>query len=187
MLVSLDSLKAFAGISGNAHDTVLQSILDSVEDFFCQQCSRAPFAIAASGRTEVHDGTGTHELWLEYPASSLTSVALGYDPLTPDETLDVSDPSVIVAAGARLSRVDGGTFGFAGAPLYVRVTYNASADLPQDAALAIVRAATAVFRQRGSEDASRESLGGVTTDFSRITESDPVWTSAVQAHRRLMV
>lgn len=158
-----------------------------VEALLLAQCRRTgrPFQAAASGRVERKDGTGGTSCWLDYPVAALTSVLLGYNPADPIETLAVADPAVLVwqVGRKRLTRVDGGSFGAFGAPLYVQVTYDAAADLPTDAALAVLRVTAAIWRQRGAEDVSAERVGGYSAELEKVAEGDPVWQMAVQQYR----
>jgi hypothetical protein len=162
-----------------------------VETLFLAQCRRTtrPFQAAAAARTERRDGTGGSSCWLDYPIAALTSVKLGYDPATPLETLAVADPAVLVwkVGSRRLTRVDGGTFGAFGAPLWIQVVYDAGADLPTDAALPILRVTAALWRQRGAEDVTAERVGGYSADLAPIADSDPVWQMAIRQYRELVV
>lgn len=160
-----------------------------VEHLLLRQCRREgrPFQTAQAGRVERRDGTGGVSCWLDYPVTTLTAVVLGYNPSAPDETLSVADPTVLVwrAGSRRLTRVDGGSFGAFDAPLWIQVTYDAAADLPEDASLAVLRVTAAIWRQRGAEDTSAERVGGYSADLAKVAESDPVWQMAVQQYRGL--
>lgn len=191
VLLPLAEAQAFLDIDDAEDLEVLALLIDQVEALFLTQANRRerPFVAAQSARTEVHDGTGGALLFLDYPVATLTSVKIGASAASPDETLTIADPAVLrYAAGQRrLARVDGGTFGDAGDPRVVHVTYDAQADLPNDALLAIQRVVAAIFRQRGSEDASSERMAGFTADLAKVAESDPVWQMAVAAHREFHV
>lgn len=191
LLVPLTEAQAYLDVDDAGDLEVLDLLIDQVEALFLAQTNRRerPFQAAQSGRTEVHDGTGMELLFLEYPIAALTSVKIGANVATPDETLTVGDLDVLrYAVGRRrLARVDGGTFGDAGDPRVVHVTYDAQADLPTDAQLAVLRVVAAVFRQRGSEDASSERTAGFSTDLAKVAESDPLWQLAVNAHREFHV
>jgi len=188
VLVSLTALKTFLTVAISADDAVLQAILDGVERLFLERGGRArrPFAPAQNARGEVLDGTGSTQLVLDYPIAGVSgTITLGLDPANPDETLDPADPAVVVyTPGDRtLHRVDGRVWGPLARPRYVRVTYDAQADLPESPALAIKRVAAAVYRQLGSEDARAERTGTYSRDLATVAESDPIWTLAVDAHR----
>jgi len=185
-LVSLSELKTFLRVSGTTDDALLETLLDQIEDLFERACGRshAPFQGAQTGRVEWHDGTA-RTLWLDYPVQSLTAITLGHDASAPVETLAVSDPAIVrwEVGSRRVERVDGATFGAPGVRRFVRVTYDAQADLPASAALAVKRATATVYRQIGSEDARSEQL----PDFSHVlaeAAADPAWQLAVAAHRR---
>ena len=192
-LVTSSEVEEFLGLTGaSAADKALAGqVAARVQAMLEGACNRAqaPFAPSATARVERHDGTGRPELWLDYPIVALTTVKLGHDPAAPDETLEGTDPQVLVwrTGLARLARVDGGVFGCAGAPLWVEVTYNAGADLPEDAALAVLRVTAALYNQRGAEDVRVEREGGYTGEMAAVAESDPVWQAAVAAHRRVAV
>jgi hypothetical protein len=189
ILVSLDALKAFLSVEGDAEDALLPAILLGVEQHFVEQAGRAhrPFAVAASSaRSEVHRGTGTTVLDLDYPVASLTAaITIGPDPADPAETLDPADPRILaITPGRRLiERVDGGTFGAEGAARAVHVTYDAQADAPPSAALAIKRVAAAVYRQLGAEGTGGERLGAYSSDLASVAEADPIWRFALEAQR----
>jgi len=184
-LVTLGDVKAFIADVPDTDDTMLQSLLDQIEDTLEQDCGRAarPFAAPQLGRQEVHDGTGTAILWLDYPITALTSLIIGPSTAAPDETLAVADPAVLswTMGSARVCRVDGGVF--PRLPLRVHVTYDAGADLPALAALAVTRAAALIYRQRGAEDVKSERLGAWSADYGAVAQADPVWQRAVAALR----
>lgn len=198
VLVPVADVVAFLG-DVEATDTtaaaVLGTLIDQVEAAFLSACGRTdrPFAAAAT-RTEVHDGTGTATLWLHYPITTLTSVILGLDVLDPDDTLAVDDQTELAwrAGSARLRRTDGGVFGAPGVPNYVTVVYDAAADLPSDAALAITHATAMLWRRLGSEGLTMEGIGPYQSTFAElmagngsITAGDPIWRAAVAAHREI--
>lgn len=180
--VSLTEAKRFLGISASTHDTLLQELLDHSEELLLAECNRRerPFAASQNAITEVHDGTGSSLLTLKYPISSISgNVRLGRDTSDYDEELDSADVDEIVyAAGKRsVERTDGGIFGEAGSPRYVRVTYDAQEDKPEIAKLAIKRMVAFLFRQLGSEGATRETFDGHSIEFA---ETDPLWKLAVK-------
>jgi len=185
-LVSLTEFDTWLGGAVTAENTLRTTMLEQVEAMFERACGRThiPFQAAQTTRVEVRDGTGSSVIHLDYAISTLTSVVLGYDPAEPDETLVVAD--LLYAAGSRrLVRTDG-VFGGFGAPRYVHVTYAAQADLPTDAAMAVLRVATAIYRQRGSEGVFSESVGGQFQQLAKLPKDDPVWEMAVAAHARAL-
>lgn len=187
-LVTLGDLNTFLGGAIAAENTLRQNILDRVEALFVAQCGRTaqPFAPSTEDRIERQRGTGSAFLHLDYPISDVTTVKLGYDSSDPDETLDPDDKTVLVwdVGGQQLTRVDGGWFGPFGVPSYVQVTYDTQDDLPEDAGLAVLRVAAAVYWQRGSEDVTSETIGGQTSSLAQIATSDTSWTLAVEKYRR---
>lgn len=183
-----DVIDVLGGVASFDEDDtpVLDRVITQVESLFLSQANRRerPFQAAQSARVEVHDGTGTGLLVLDYPIAALTSVLLGPDATAPAETLTVADVNVLrFAPGkATLYRVDGGTFRQNGEPRVVHVTYNAAADLPADAALAIQNVAVSIWRRRGSEDVTSDRLGGFSADYLSIAQADPLWQLALKAH-----
>lgn len=158
-----------------------------VEAFLLGQCARKdrPFQAASAGRIEYAEGSGAATLWLDYPVAALTSVALGPDHTAPSETLVVNDQTKLVwsVGSPRLVRVDGGLFGAVDQPRFVKVTYDAGADLPSDATLAVLRVTAAIWRQRGAEDVTSERVGGYSADLAPAADSDPVWQAVVAQYR----
>jgi hypothetical protein len=187
-LVSLTDLKTFLGVTASTDDDLLTDLLEHLEALFESETGRkdAPFTAAAEDRIETLDGTGSAHVFLDYPISALVSAILGFDPSDPVETLDTTDLEIMTftAGHRRLTRSDGGTWGIVGAPNYVQITYDTQADLPEEAQLAIKRAVGQVYRQRGSEDATSETIGAYRRDLSNLIADDPLWTRAVAAHRR---
>lgn len=194
-LVSLPELRSFLGDPPAADDAVISAILDHVEALFEAETGRAsaPFVAAATDRTEVKDATGGRDLYLDYAVAVLTSVKLGYDPANPAEILDVADKNVLSYAigSRRLTRNDGGIFGVTGRARYVEVVYNHQSDLPEPAKLAIKRVSALIYRQRGSEDAAEESIGGYSRRMAKFgrefVDDDPTWRLAVASCRRLVL
>ncbi len=191
-LVSVSELKTFLEISGSDDDTLLGDLLDHAEGLFESETGRkdTPFIAAASARSEVRDGTGSAELYLDYPISAITSISLGFDSSNFVETLNPSDPDVVVwgAGKRRIQRVDGGVFGRLDKPRYVTTVYDFQADLPEEAQLAIKRVVGQIYRQRGSEDATREEIGGYVRSLSKLVDTDPLWRRAVAGNtRRVLV
>lgn len=190
-LVSVSALIDYLG-EANPDQEVLVSLLDGAEALFEVECGRAhrPFGLGIASRTEVQDGTGTPELFLDYPATSLVSIKLGFDPTDPDDTLDVTDPDVVKIdprIRQRLVRTDGESFGELGAPLSVQVVYATADDVPNDASIAVLRVAAALYNNRGAEASTAERLGSYSIDLEAIAKADPVWQAAVAAHREVHV
>lgn len=191
-LVSLAELRTHLNNPPEADNDLLEDLLENVEALFESETGRGqtPF-IAAATRTEVRDATGTPELFIDYPINTITSIKLGYDPSSPDETLDVADKNVVVfGQGSRqITRTDGGIFGAPSRRRYIQVVYAHQADLPEDAKLAIKSACAIAYRRRGSEEAQSEQIDGysrqLTGQLADVLSTDPFWTRAVSAHMRL--
>jgi hypothetical protein len=116
VLVTRAELKTYLGDApASADDALLDALIDDVEALFASETGRAitSFIAAGSARVEVLDATGSADLFVDYPITALTSITLGYDSGAWDETLDVSDGTVLVYAvgGRKITRVDGGTWG----------------------------------------------------------------------------
>lgn len=186
-LVSTSAFIAYLGNPDEVDTVVAETLLTQTQQLLEMQAGRSdrPFQLPQAGRTERHDGTGTRTLLLDYRVATLTSVILGFDVLVPDETLDIADQKSLVwtAGSDALRRVDGRCFGAFGQPGYVHVTYDTQEDLPESAALAVLRVAAALYLQRGNEDIRMRREGGVTAEITPVAESDPVWQSVVRAHR----
>ena len=189
-LVSLAEAKVFLEIpvATTGDDTLLTDLLEHAEGVFESDAGRksVPFTAAASARSEVRDGTGTRHIDLDYDISDVTSISLGFDSSDFVETLDPDDADEVVwgTSQRRITRVDGGRFGSADWPRYITVVYNHEADLPEEAQQAIKRLVEQVYRQRGSADATKETIGGYTRDLSNLMASDPLWRQAVEGNRR---
>jgi hypothetical protein len=188
-LATLAEFEEFLGGTVAAEATLRQAILDGVEAAFERECGRTaiPFVAAQSARAEVRDGSGSEAIWLDYPITTLTSITLGYDHTDPDETLTVAD--LLYASGTRRIVRQDGWFGPFEAPRYVKVTYDAAADLPADAKLAVLREAARRYRARGSEEVKSETMGPYSVTYATAstgTSGDPEWRAAVAMHTRVL-
>jgi len=187
-LVSSSQVTDYLGLT--AADPVALDLADRVESLLAEQCGRAdrPFAAATASRTEVHDGTGTTTLWLDYPLAALTSIKLGVDPSLPVETLAVADLDVLSAVvGLRQVFRRDGVFGPAGKRRYVQVVYDHGEDLPNTGGQAVLEMTAALWRRKGLEGVTSERLGGYAVTFAGgdgedLAESLPVWRAFVQSH-----
>lgn len=183
-LVTVAEVAEYGGVESTADGTLLQRLIEQAEAAFLRAIGRVdrPFQGTQEDRVEVLDGTGGPQLFLAYPIASLTTaITLGY--ASPwDETLDPADPTLVVwAVGSRLiTRVDGGCW--TGRPLYVRVTYDAAADEPEDVKLAVARRVAALYRESGAAEPSAERRLQDTEDLPRVDDPDPTWRDAVEAH-----
>lgn len=191
MLTLFDSGRLTSYLGLPASDPEALALAAQVQAHLETQCRRrdVPFRAAQGGRVERRDGTGGATCWLDYPIETVTSVRLGHDPAAPDVDLDPADPAVLLwrAGTRRLTRVDGGTFGRFGVPLWIQVTYDAQADLPEDAALAVLRVTAAVYNSRGAEEVRTEREGGYSADMAAVAESDPIWQAVVAAYGRKLL
>ena len=189
-LVTPSEILAYLGDPTGSDVQIGLQLVDEVEALLLQQCGREgrPFQPAQTGRVERRDGTGRPVLFLDYPIGVLTTVKLGYNVASPDETLVVNDQTKLswAVGSPRLYRVDGGIFGWQGQPGAVSVTYTTQDDLPEDAALAVKRVTSALFNSRGSEGASSERLGNYSIDLKHLAEEDPIWQRVIGG-RRLVV
>jgi hypothetical protein len=190
-LATLAEFKAHLGGDAGSlpADAVLQMLLDGTEEDFERECGRAsvPFVAAALARAEVRDGVGSDAIWLDYGITTLTSVTLGYDHSDPDETLTVAD--LIYAAGSRRIVRLNGWFGPFDAPRYVKITYDAAADLPTDVKLAVLDEATRRYRTRGSEEVKSETMGPYSVTYRDASvghSGDSGWSRAIAKHTRVL-
>lgn len=190
VLVTASAAKVHMRVTATTDDTLIQAIVDSVEDLFCAKAGRKsrPFATSTTGRVEVHAGTGTKLLVLDYPvtsASGISSLKIGHDASNPDETLTATDiDTLTVATSSRnIWRTDGATFGELGEPRMIHVTYDTAGDSSNDSAsLAIKRVVAQVYRQIGSEDAKSETLpDGYSRTLEHIADADPIWRIALES------
>lgn len=192
VLVTLTDLKTYLGDAPtSSDDALLTQLIDDVEAQFASETGRSIDSYISRGsRTEVQDGTGSADLYLDYPVQEdgLVSVVLGYDASSPDETLDPADLTVMVygEGSRRITRVDGGVFGRCGKRRYITVEYDHLGDQPADALLAIKSVCAMAYRRRGSESEKSETLGAFYshTLVSDTTADDPFWRSAVAANTR---
>jgi hypothetical protein len=196
-LVTLAEMKTYLGDApASSDDALLTQLLNDVEALFEAATLRAPGSYTAGEEvTEVKDGTGSPRLYLAYPIAEdgLTSVKLGSNSASPDETLSVTNKAVLVwGEGSRcISRVDGGVFGRVGQPRYVEVVYEHQDDLPEDAKLAIKEVVAAVYRNRGSEGMKSETVGSFYSytrdDVQAATGESSHWQIAVAANTPVVI
>jgi hypothetical protein len=185
-LAQLEEVRSYAGVETDLDDGLLQALIDRVEAAFLRRVNRdeRPFQPAQPARVEIHDGTGSSALYLDYPVAALTAaITFGY--ASPwDTSLAPTDPAVVsfVVGSRRVVRIDGGTFGELGRPNYVRVTYDAAADQPEDVKLAITRVTAALWRESGGTEATAERTLPDTQDLPPVAEADPFWQAALLTH-----
>lgn len=171
---------------------LLTSILAGVKDAFERSCNRegVPFQDAQSNREEIHDGSGSATLFLDYAPAAIDSIAIGPDEDEPDEELDPTDADVVrwVPGSRELQRV-AGYWGEKGVKAAVRITYDSQADLPGLAKQAVLRACAIIYRQLGSEDVVSESQAGYSRTLQQLespsaTMGDPIWRLGVEKFTR---
>lgn len=190
MLVTQADISAYREVDTVGDGDLLEALIEQVEAVFLRTVGRAdrPFQPKQPDRVEVLDGTGGRDLFTQYPIEAVSSITLGY--ASPwDETLDPADPTVVVfkVGTRRISRTDGGTFGCVGQPLYVRVTYDAAADEPEDVKLAITRVVDALWRESGSGEATSDRELPDAADLPLVADRDPFWQAAIENHREVTV
>lgn len=188
-LATVDDLTLLLGLAEGTDEDLLQLLLDGAEALFESDAARAaaPFQSAQTGRVEILEGRRSRQLWLDYPVQTVTAIALGVDVNSPTETLTPGDATKVVwrAGSRRLTRTDGGHWQ-TGDPSYVKVTYDAQADLPEDAKLAILKLAAAMYQRGGTEGVRSETLDTYSVTFAHVAQEDPAWQLAVNYHRRLV-
>jgi hypothetical protein len=191
MIVTAAALTSWLGFTDTDtdRDALLADLLAYVEQAFLNACGRGnmPFTTEADTDdvTVTLPGTGAASVFLPYPVQSLTDVVVGLDQNAPEETLAAAD-LVWRVGSIVISRTDGGTFGALDAEGVVHVTYRRAADAPADVKIALLRAAAALYYQRGAEDVRAESQGGVRSDLAGPF-SDDTWRAAVDAHREYRI
>jgi hypothetical protein len=192
-IVTLAELKTYLGDApASADDTLLNALLDTVEALYERATLREPGYYTGEdyNRTEVHDGTGSSRLYLDYPIDRLRSITLGYDTT---ETLDLTSRAVVVyqAGGRRVTRTDGGWFGAVGQSGYVTVVYDHLGNLPEDAKLPIMEVVASMYRNRGSEGMKSETVGSFYSytrdDAQAAAATNPLWQQSVEANRPVVI
>lgn len=186
-LVEPNEIASFLEIGEEEYPPALEALRIGAVKFFERRCgrTRSPFSDAITNRVEYHDGTGDGELLLDYAPVSIASVEI----TAPSETLTAPDATVIlvVPGERRISRPDGGIFGDFDVARAVKVTYNTLPDLPEDARLQVCRLIAQVWRQRGSEDASAETVSGYQRTFAEMAASDGQFVQCVRDHTRAVL
>lgn len=218
-LATAEALALLLGLTETAaaaQEDLLELLLEGAEGLFEAETDRSdtPFRTAQTARVEIQEAVTGPKLWLDYPIAAVTAIALGVDVANPSETLDATVATQVVwRVGQRiLTRTDGGLWSASGGgavlswarggplvpddveprPSFVQVTYNAQAELPADATFAVLRLATQLYRQQGTEGIASEQLDkyAVTytsaATFADAARKDPAWAVAVAKHRRLV-
>jgi len=185
-LLQLEEVQAYVGVEDDSDDALLLKLIDQALAAFYGAIGRTERPYNASeqlARQEIRDGTGSRQIWLDYPVKALTQlVTLGRDPAAWDQTLDPADVRVLnyKVGSRRLVRVDGGIFGCLDSPNYVRVTYDAQPDpVPEDVKLAFFRYIGALYRESGRAEASSERVLDDAAPLPFVADRDPTWQAAV--------
>jgi hypothetical protein len=191
VIVTVADLCAHLGLTEGddvAQDALLEALSTRVEGAFLAACNRTdrPFLPASTAPIEeTIDGTGTGTLFTSRPITSLVSVTVGSTD-TPTATYLAAALTFTPGRTIVRARDTSVVFGTADEPSAVTVTYTPAADEPEDVKLAIAREVAKLFLQRGAEDVSAESEGGVRSDLAAAF-SDPTWLMAVEHHREPQV
>jgi hypothetical protein len=203
-LASGTDLGTFLGLSPAPTGATLTSLnryVDGAVALFQKLTHRteAPFQDEESDRIEIHDGMGQTTILLDYPPDLVTEVTIGRDLDDPSETLDVSDPLQVIwrEGDRRLRRTDGKNWQVSWAtPGFVKVVYDAQADLPEDVRQAVLRLAGTLYQQQVSGTLTglkSETLDNYSATYADLNTTvtttglaDPAWIDVVDAHRRLI-
>lgn len=192
-LVELAEAKRYAGVeeANDDDDALIQGLLEQTETAFLAAIGRAerPFLIKETSRVEILDGTGGPTLFVGYPIKTLATITLGYDSNAWDESLMGSDITKLTwqPGIARVVRIDGCRFGWAGRPNYIQVTYTSQLETADDAALAITRVVAALYRETGVAESTAERTLTDTQNLPTVADRDPVWQAAVAAHLEVRI
>jgi hypothetical protein len=176
-LLTLDDLKSYLGNQDSDHDAFLDLMLDVVETMLEGKTGQN-FAAGGAVTDEPQDGKGTPWLYLDRPPSAVSAIKVGQDVSDPDDTIDVAD-IVVDQANSRLIYLNSRIF-----PKGIRnifVTYTAAENLPALAKAAVMEGTTYLYRRRGREHITGESLGelGTINLMNARLERLPVWQAAI--------
>lgn len=182
-LLSLEEARTLLGLDDTEDDPALQRIIDGLADHLGALVGRRFSTGTSAIADEAHNGNDKDWLWLDYPASALTTVKLGNTLASPDETLDGTDPETLVIdprLPRRIRRVDGGVFPKGARNVYV--SYTPTGATPGGARMALQEAVAFAWRRRGSEDALSEGWGGVNHSLANdLMAHVPAWRSYIQS------
>jgi hypothetical protein len=122
------------------------------------EVTRTNYALDATGQTYIH--------LPDAPITAVTAVQQGRDAANPVETLDPTDPDVVVwYSYGKIERTDGGIFGsYKREKKYVLVTYTAGwtkTTLPLDVKHGLQILVAYLWRSRGREAVRNELLSGM--------------------------
>lgn len=188
-LVTLGDFKTYLKYTKTDQDTLLQAILDAVEEHLENETDQV-FQASGAVTDELRSGDGTKVLYLRRPASAITNIKVSAlsDASNPQETIPAADVKIDPENGRRVVRVQNGVFRRGTFNLFA--TYTAAANLPKIATEAVKEGGAMVYRLRGSEHVISESLGElgshvleVERRFGRL----PMWDAAVAQLRGSVV
>jgi hypothetical protein len=184
-MADLASVAMLEEYLGETDDGTFEALLNRVEAALEAACGRTdrPFTAALEEDaeiTETHDGTGTSTLYLRYPVMAISAIAIGEIPSAPAETLDPEDAAVVSwVEGSRKVVRRNGYWSWPQCSRVIHVTYAHAGDLPDEAVQAVLVEAARIWRQRGGEDVTAESIGGYRSDLAAGTSE--TWAMAVAA------
>jgi hypothetical protein len=182
-LVTIDDAKSYLGDEASDNDEALELLLETVIEILEDRTGQKFLKGGDTVADEPHNGSGTSYLTLNRPASSVTSVKIGQDVSSPDDTLVVSD-LVVDTESQRLIYLKGGTFTFGVRNVFV--TYVAADNLPMIARAAVLEATAYLYHRRGKEHVTAESIGefGTMNMLNAKLDFLPIWRKAVTKLRR---
>ncbi len=184
-LISLDEIKSYMGGQQELaeHDDLLQLLAGVLEDALQSETGQT-FAAGGSVTDEPHDGSGTSYLYLNRPPVSLSAaIKVGQDPTSPDATIDTS---YIVVDPDQWRLIYKNNCRFVRGTRNIFVSYTAAANLPDRAKMAIAEGVAYLFRRRGREHITADSLGefGTISMLSSRMDFLPMWRKAVSHLQR---
>jgi hypothetical protein len=192
-LVEYEELRLWMGLQPGQDEALLGDLLSGLTTLFENQCGRpaCPFGKAQPGRVEIVDPIpGSRKLWVDYPIQALTAIAVGRDVAVPDLTLNPALAAQVVwRVGQRIiTRTDGGVWRYTRLyPSWVKVTYDAQADLPKDAKLAIQSVAAKLYREKDTGVLKSWTLGDESQTLETAAAQDTTWAGALENHSRGIV
>jgi hypothetical protein len=181
-LVTLDDMITHLKLKKASGDVRynIQRLLDAVEDNLARECNRE-FGAAATIVDEPHDGSGTKLAYTNKPIAVLNGIKLGRKK---ESTLTHNDADIVVyAIGSRkIVRTDGCVW-----PEGVRnvwLSYDAAADIPELAILAVKDVVALTFRRMGSEDSRSEKIGDHWQQMVLAIDESLWWSQAISLLHR---
>jgi len=175
-LTSIAAVKAFAGITGAATDTVLEQLVTNASAFIRSYTSRD---FTSSSYEITRSGRDTTSLQLpQYPITAVERVEVDGYMIPPASSVTQAgyrfDAEQLVLTGYRFNR----------GQLNVRILYTAGyAEVPADIAQACIELVTLKFRMRDKLEISSKSLANETISFTQRDMPASVKTTLNQAQR----